>query len=125
MNPKNPKWKPDLQSCEFCNCTHGDLHADFTFYAIKNNYGCFIVINDLNEGNRSVTNDIEYVLWAIENYSINDAVEDAGGFRLSDFKIIYLDSTGIYDGVKLNGEKFLSFYAIQENDLEEAFKKAA
>lgn len=44
--------------------THRHSHADFT-YSIQRHV---ISITDLNLGNRSVTNDIEYVLQQIEYY---------------------------------------------------------
>lgn len=107
--------------CDFCKQAHGELHADVSFGLIKNELGMFLVIDDLNEGNKSVTNDVEYVLWAVKKYYDKEFSTD---FPLSDFKIIYLDSMGIYDGIKLQEGKFLCFYPIQEKDLEEAFKKA-
>lgn len=108
--------------CEFCKREHGDIHADISFLLIKNEHGSFIVIDDLNKGNRSVTNDIEYVLWAIKDYY--DA-EFSTDFPIDDFKIIYKDSDGVYDQVKHQGINFDAFYPLRIEDMEEAIKAAA
>lgn len=108
--------------CTFCKYTHGKIHADFNYIM---NYDVIAII-DNNDG-RSVTNDIEYVLWSIkENYKTLIVLPD---FNLSNFKIIYKDSQGIWDGIKLNKKgDSASFYSLgdpQITDINEAFAKVS
>jgi hypothetical protein len=83
-------------------------------YAIYQPYNDIVVIEDLNLGNRSVTNDIENILIELDKRIPT----------LHDMKIIYRDSMGIYDGIKIKDGNFHSFYSIQEKDLDKAINKA-
>jgi hypothetical protein len=95
--------------CEFCKFNHEKIHADFNFVR---NYDVILII-DLNKGNRSVTNDIEYVLWSIKEYYKTLPFDK--NFTIAKFKIIYRDSTGIWDGIKLDKEgNFKSFYSLNK-----------
>jgi hypothetical protein len=104
--------------CGFCKHEHSDMHANFSF---SMNHDVIIIL-DLDEGNRSVTNDIEFVLWSIiENY---ETLFKRKGFNLTNFKIIYKDSLGIFDLVLLkeNGE-FDTFKSLNETDINAAIKR--
>ena len=70
--------------------------------------GNVVVIYDLNQGGRSVTNDIDNVL-----ATIGKSVD------LTDKKIIYRDSCGVFDGVTLDAKRF---YPINKKTLEAALK---
>lgn len=78
--------------------------ADYDYQVIGN----VVVIVDLNQGGRSVTNDIDNVL-----ASIGKDVD------LADKKIIYQDSCGVFDGVTLDAKRF---YPINKRTLQEAMK---
>jgi len=81
-------------------------HADFEYHIIDGT----LVIYDLNEGARSVTNDIEYVLASIQN-------DQPASFQT----VIYQDSMGIFDGVRINSKgEFVTFYPIREKVLDKA-----
>ena len=83
------------------------------------NYGLkdgVVWIEDLDLGNKSVTNDIENVL-----NTINIASED----NLEGMKIVYKDSMGIWDGVifKKQGERsIITIYPIGVETLKEAIE---
>lgn len=82
--------------------------ADYT-YTVEEN---IIAIVDLDMGSRSVTNDIENVL--------DEISAQLGG--LAGYAIIYRDSQGIWDGVRL--ERGLAvFYGLNETELEEARRR--
>ena len=83
--------------------------ADFR-YSI---FGNVISIVDLNQGNRSVTNDIEGVLRKIEYYH---------QAPITGFKIMYRDSEGIWDGIKWDGNWAL-FFALGEKEEAPARQK--
>lgn len=74
-----------------------------------------IWIVDLDNGFKSVTNDISNVLRDIKN--------EIG--TLSDFKIMYRDSLGIWDGVKADPENLsrVSFYSLNVKDQSKAISK--
>lgn len=92
--------------------SHLESHADFTIDEIEN----VVIITDLDKGNKSVTNDIEFVLRCIfDNSTIPN---------LKSKKFIYRDSMGYYDGLKQIDGKFLSWYPIHEKDLKAALTKA-
>jgi hypothetical protein len=78
--------------------------------------GDIISIRDLDKGNRSVTNNIDNIL-----AYINQVVP------LSDYKVMYLDSRGIWDGVTvkaLSGGSFSGhFFSLNEMDYEKAIAK--
>ena len=63
----------------------------------------------LNQGSESVTNDIENVL-----DDIRTEIGDLAGYAL-----IYRDSMGRWDGVRLVGSS-IEFYALNEIDREQA-----
>lgn len=78
--------------------------ADFRFEVIAG----VVVIYDLNQGGRSVTNDVENVLRVIGE-----------SVPLEGKKIIYQDSSGIFDGINLTGQRF---YSVNKKTLGEALK---
>ncbi len=86
-----------IKFCDFCNQKHIDkLHADFSFGRMHD----VIYILDHNEGNRSLTNDIEYALWSInKEYQRLFFIER---FKLKNTKVIYRDSEGYFDEVVLD-----------------------
>jgi hypothetical protein len=69
-------------------------------------------IEDLDQG-KSVTNDIEYVLQDIQD----------SGIDIYNYRIMYKDSTGIWDGISISKESNPSFFAIQEKEYEKAKEK--
>jgi hypothetical protein len=105
--------KLKLVNCDFCKTRHDqNPHADFDI-APYPGLGV-ILIKDRYEGNRSVIDDINYVL-----YSIQEIIPD-----LTQYKIIHPDSTGTYVGIKHDNGRFISFYPIQETDFKKAVKLA-
>ena len=74
--------------------------------------GSVVVIYDLDKGGKSVTNGIDMVLEAI--------AREIGG--LSDKKVIYRDSQGVFDGVNTDKTK-QRFFSIGEESLNLALKK--
>ncbi|KAB7726687.1 hypothetical protein F5984_23965 [Rudanella paleaurantiibacter] len=82
--------------------------ADYT-YTVE---GSVIAIVDLDLGNRSVTNDMELVL--------NEIRAELGD--LAGYSVIYRDSMGRWDGVRLvNG--VVCFYGLGEADKESALNR--
>lgn len=79
-------------------------------YTIEQEFVCIV---DLDNGGRSVTNDIQKII---------NEIEDENNFFLDSFKIIYRDSQGIWDAVLIKDEgcKFLS---LNEKEKEEAKEK--
>lgn len=78
-------------------------------YTIEDN---IIAIVDLDKGNRSVTNDIDKVVQDLRN-TLGD---------LAGYAIIYKDSMGIWDGVRIeNG--IIHIYPLQEQDQEKAAQR--
>lgn len=88
--------------------THPFLRSDYT-YTVEENV---IAIIDLDLGNQSVTNDIENVLDEIS----------AQLRGLAGYAIIYRDSRGIWDGVRLEWGVAV-FYGLNETELEEARRR--
>ena len=85
--------------------------ADYDYEIIND----IVVIYDLDQGNASVTNDVEYVLETIKK-----KVPDLGSK-----KVIYQDSEKTFDGIKVNEQGcFIGFYSINEKKLENALVKA-
>lgn len=76
--------------------------SDYVYRVIGN----VVVIYDENNGRMTVTNDIENVL-----RDIGKTID------LTNMKIIYRDSMGVFDGVTLENERF---YPINKTSLEEA-----
>ena len=72
----------------------------------------FLIITDLNYGNMSVTNDIENVLFDIRQQ----------GIILSNYKILYQDSTENFDGILVNPktEEFEDFFYIGASNISDA-----
>ena len=82
--------------------------ADYT-YTVDDN---IIAIVDLDLGNRSVTNDMELVI-----VEIRAELGDMAGYSL-----IYQDSTGRWDGVRLVN-RTVYFYGLGEADKEQAMSR--
>lgn len=97
--------------CEFCKYMHGKIHADFEYFNHVV-YKAFFII-DSNLGNRSVTNDIEYVLWKIKE----DCKEQFGlpDYDLRRFKIFYRDSQKRWDKILIQSNRF-HFMPLSEDD---------
>lgn len=81
------------------------IRADYS-YTIEDNV---IAVIDLDLGSKSVTNDIEKVL--------EDIRAELG--TLAGYAVIYRDSMGRWDGVRLIG-KSVEFYSINESTQEQA-----
>lgn len=81
------------------------FRADYT-YTIE---GSVIAIVDLDLGSKSVTNDIENVL-----DDIRAEIGDLAGYA-----VIYQDSMGRWDGVRVVGQ-VVEFYSLNETDQEYA-----
>lgn len=69
--------------------------SDFTYEI----HGNIIAIEDLDLGNKSVTNDIENVLCAIRFHEENKHQGFKANFDFDNKRIIYKDSEGIWDEV--------------------------
>ncbi len=80
--------------------------ADYT-YTVE---GSVIAIVDLDQGSKSVTNDMENVL--------NDIRAELGD--LAGYAVIYRDSTGRWDGVRQVGQLSIEFYSLNEADQQQA-----
>lgn len=93
--------------------------SDFN-YEIKDD---IIVINDLNKGNCSVTNDIENILACIRRNESAKITPNNKDFDLDKYFFIYKDSEGIYDGVLVKNNKFFGFIPLQVKTEEEAIEK--
>jgi hypothetical protein len=74
--------------------------------------GDILAIEDLG-GMKSVTNDIENILSDIAKYSL---------VNLSEYRIIYKDSQGVWDGITLKNGR-VSFFPINETDYKKAKEK--
>lgn len=81
------------------------FRADYS-YSVE---GSVIAIVDLDQGSKSVTNDMENVL--------EDIRAELGD--LSGYAVIYRDSMGRWDGVRLVG-RLVEFYALGESDQQRA-----
>jgi hypothetical protein len=79
-----------------------ETQADFT-YSMSGNV---ISIVDLDQGNRSVTNDVENVLRKIDHYHQGS---------IAGFHIMYRDSMGFWDGIQWDGKCAL-FFSLRETD---------
>lgn len=84
------------------------FRADYT-YTVEDN---IIAIIDLDLGNKSVTNDIDYVL-----DNIRAELGDLAGFS-----VIYRDSMGRWDGVRLLNNT-VYFYGLGETDQQGAMNR--
>ena len=84
----------------------GDADDSHYEYRIDKAVAPVLVIKDLNLGGKSVTNNIEAIIYKI-------AKETGSSLEaISGMKIIYRDSDGYYDGVRINGRGIASFYPI-------------
>ena len=81
--------------------------AEYT-YTVE---GCVIAIIDLDRGNKSVTNDIDNVIADIKADLASD---------LSGHAIIYRDSMGVWDGIKLSETGNVTFYGLGESNQAKA-----
>lgn len=100
------------------------IEANYTY--ILNLEKKIIYINDLNLGNKSVTNDIENVILSVEEDIINNIEKDID-FDIMNFNIIYKDSdnewTGIHHYRRNDGSFSVTFYYIGGDNVEEAEKR--
>jgi hypothetical protein len=74
--------------------------------------GDILAIHDLG-GMKSVANDIENILSDIQKYSL---------INLCEYKIIYCDSQGIWDGIIFKNNR-VSFFSINEREYQKAKEK--
>jgi len=88
--------------------------SDYIFNIIEDT----LVIEDLNIGGMSVTNDAENVITEIRKNS---------GKTIENYPIIYKDSDGIWDGLKpvwgLSVCTEVHFIHLGENEMNDAIKK--
>lgn len=84
------------------------MKSDYTYKVTEN----IISIIDLDKGGLSVTNDIENIIQDLRNI-IGD---------LSGYAIIYRDSMGIWDGIRIEGET-INFYSLNETEYEKATQR--
>jgi exopolysaccharide biosynthesis protein len=87
--------------------------SNFT-YTIDGNV---LFIEDSNLGGMSVTNDIENVIEEIER-ELRPAP-----ISINELDVIYRDSQGSIDGIKIKDGKFHDFYYIGESDYQSAKQK--
>ena len=73
------------------------MHRSNYTYKIGSNY---LFITDLNIGGKSVTNDIENVL---------DDISKELNISLDNFKILYMESDGVVDGILTSNGEFKDF----------------
>lgn len=81
------------------------FRADYT-YTVE---GSVVAIIDLDQGSKSLTNDMENVL---------DEIQAELG-SLAGYSVIYRDSMGRWDGVRLE-RGLVEFYSLNETDPERA-----
>ena len=86
------------------------FHADYT-YSIEGNV---IAIIDLCLGGRSVSDDIETVLREISRALNSD---------LSGYALVYRDSHGNWDGIRVIDGNTIDFYALRETTQEGAVRR--
>jgi len=72
----------------------------------------YVFITDLDRGEKSVTNDAENV---IQYLSAKEKI------NFDSSKVVYRDSTGTWDGMKISDGKFSGFYSIGVKSKEEVF----
>jgi hypothetical protein len=88
-----------------------NFRADYEYTVDED--AAIIAIVDLDLGNKSVTNDMENVL---------DDIKLKLG-TLSGFSVIYKDSLGRWDGVRLDEKGTVHFYGLGESEPEKAAKR--
>ncbi|WP_181307960.1 hypothetical protein [Rufibacter sp. XAAS-G3-1] len=77
--------------------------------------GDILTIRDLDKGNKSVTNNIDNILAYINQF-----------IPVSDYLVMYLDSSGIWDGVavqEISGSFSCRFFPLNEKDYDKAVVK--
>jgi hypothetical protein len=74
--------------------------------------GVICVVDDCQ--GKSVTNDAENIIRAL--------IED--GFDLTKHRLIYRDSMGIWDGIRVRNGQFAGFVPLQRDDKSEAIRVA-
>jgi hypothetical protein len=79
----------------------------------------FILIRDMNLGNMSVTNNIETVV-----REVAAIVHKVEGKPLRCFRLLYMDSERMVDGILTTDNRFDSFYHLGCKDFNEAKSKA-
>lgn len=85
--------------------------ADFDYFLSDNG---FMVIEDLDQGKASVTNDMHNVLASLVHQ----------GYNLAELKVIYKDSAGIYDAVLIEPDNSMTGIAsLNAATLNEAFRR--
>jgi len=90
-----------------------NLHGPSDFDYAQTDNG-FLVIIDLDLGNRTVTNDMHNVI---------DTLAEKG-FDLHKMKVIYRDSSGLYDAVLINDDNtLLGIASLYAKTQSEAFYK--
>ena len=88
-----------------------DMFSEAQFsYEIKDNV---VVIYDLDNGQKSVTNDAENVIQKIHN--------ELGS--LDSYRVIYRDSMKIFDEIMVNENRFAGFKPLHVKTLNEALAK--
>ena len=85
--------------------------ADFDYFL--SDHG-FMVIEDLDQGKASVTNDMHNVLASLAQ----------NGYNLAELKVIYKDSMNIYDAVLIEPDNTMKGIAsLNAETLNEAFRR--
>ena len=86
--------------------------ADVEFELLFQYEKVFVILYDLDLGNRSVTNDMEATLGDLKN--------TLPGLEFA--KILYKDSTGCFDEIVVHADGSFNFKTLSALDLEEAFE---
>lgn len=95
------------------NLGKNNLYGTSSFDYAQGENG-FLIIDDLDQGGASVTNDMHNVLMSLVNY----------GFNLYQMKVIYKDGMGIYDAVLINEDNTnLGIASLNASTPSEAFYK--
>lgn len=93
------------------NRTNNTPKSQYTFWFDKHAFKNILIIEDLNQGGMSVTNNIENVL--------DEIIQDSGVF-IHSYMIVYRDSDGIWDGYDYQQSTFVY---LGENDWKSAVEK--
>ena len=89
--------------------------SDYTFHINSKHGKQVLVIEDLDRGDMSVTNNIEAVLTEIA---------DEIGTSIYQMPIVYRDSDGRYDGINVQNPRGNPFYGIGAGEEKDAVKAA-
>lgn len=85
--------------------------SDFEYFLSDNG---FLVIEDLDQGNYSVTNDMNNVLASLVHH----------GYNLHELNVIYKDSAQVYDAILINPDNTLKGIAsLNAATLSEAYTR--